>query len=397
MTETATEKTFVLPVVSPHVTGRGQSENTGAVVGGQEPGSTTSQVAPGLPRARREDAMSTVSVIIPCYKLGHTVTEAVTSLLTNTRVGLEILVIDDASPDDSWEVVRGLPALDPRITVTRNPQNLGLIGTANAGLARATGDYVVLLSADDAHAPGWLDRAVEQLEAHPRAVLAYGPTRRFTGTLPQLHVARTVRPVLHHGHDWIRQTCARTVTPMLSPEVVVRTSAQRAAGGYRAHLPYTSDMEMWLRLATTGDVLRIGGPVAAFYRVSAQSMSREVYLDFLHELEVRLEAFDTWYAYAEGLVPNRDALMAVARRALAKRALRRAYAAFVQDPVQFDGLCKFALATDQEWATQNLGTLTSLRESQRATQVRDTLLPVTRLTVRARQAMTDVRAVLHLG
>src|SRR2546430_2944744 len=100
--------------------------------------------------------MPTVSVVVPCYKYGHYVTDCVTSILTNTEVELDVLVIDDASPDDSWEVVRRLPELDPRIRVRRNERNLGLIGTANSGVMAATGEYVVLISADDALAPGWL-------------------------------------------------------------------------------------------------------------------------------------------------------------------------------------------------------------------------------------------------
>lgn len=340
--------------------------------------------------------MSTVSIVVPCYKLGRFVTDCVTSLLANTAVDLDILVVDDASPDDSWSVVEKLPRLDRRVRVLRNEQNLGLIGTANAGLEQATGDYVVLLSSDDAHAAGWLDRAVALLDSHPTALLAYGPTRRFIGALPALHRQREVRPVLHPGHEWIKQTCARTVTPMLSPEVVVRTCAQHEVGGYRPELPQSSDQEMWMRLASIGDVLEVRGPVAAFYRISAQSMSRAVYLDMLYQLEVRMDAFDAWYEFADGKVAHRDGLMTLARRALARRAVRRAYVAFLQDPVQFDGLCNFALGTDPGWAAPQVERLTVLRDCMWATWSRDRMLPLAKLSVRARQAVTDMRAHLHI-
>ena len=178
-------------------------------------------------------------------------TDCVTSLLANTEVDLDILVVDDASPDDSWSVVQRLPELDSRVRVTRNEHNQGLIGTANAAIMAATGDYVVLISADDAVTPGWLDRGVAFLEENPRAVLVYGPTRRFSGKLPDLHIKRRVQPVVHDGHDWIEQACDQGVTAVLSPEVIVRTSAQHEVGGYRPELPNSSDMEMWLRLASS--------------------------------------------------------------------------------------------------------------------------------------------------
>lgn len=342
--------------------------------------------------------MPTVSVVVPCYKYGRYVTDCVTSVLANSEVDLDILVVDDASPDDSWSIVQRLPGLDPRIRVHRNTRNQGLIGTANAAITVATGDYLVLLSADDALTPGWLDRGVSFLARNPQAALAYGPTRRFADRLPTLHVKRAVRPVGWSGRDWIEQTCARGVTPMLSPEVIARTSALHEVGGYRADLPYSSDMEMWLRLASVGDVIRVGGPVAAFYRVSAQSMSRRVYLDLLHELQVRRDAFDAWYGFAGDRVPDREALMATARTALARRAVRRAYVAFLQDPLsgQFDSLCQFALDNDPDWAKRPIERLMSIRDRAWARSARQRLLPVTRLGVRARHAAADIRARLHV-
>jgi glycosyltransferase involved in cell wall biosynthesis len=340
----------------------------------------------------------TVSVVVPCYKYGRYVTECVTSLLANTEVDLDILVVDDASPDDSWSVVQRLPDLDSRVRVTRNEHNQGLIGTANAAIMAATGDYVVLISADDAVTPGWLDRGVAFLEKSPRAVLVYGPTRRFSGELPDLHIKRRVRPVVHDGHEWIARACDQGVTAVLSPAVIVRTSAQHEVGGYRPELPNSSDMEMWLRLASIGDIVRVGGPVAAFYRVSAESMSRSVYENPLLELEVRRDAFDFWYAFADDRVSNRDALMAKATNSLARRAIRRAYVAFLQDPDgnPFESLCAFALANDPTWAAPRVARLRSFRHRVWALRLRRCLIPVTRMGVQARLAATDIRARLHV-
>jgi glycosyltransferase involved in cell wall biosynthesis len=342
--------------------------------------------------------MPTVSVIVPCYKYGQYVTDCVTSVLTNVDVDLDILVIDDASPDDSWSVVQQLSQLDKRVRVQRNAANVGLVGTANSAIMAASGDYVVLLSADDALAPGWLDRAVSLLQRHPRAVMAYGPTRRFTGALPAVHLPRPIRPVVYSGPRWLEQTCSSGVTPTLSPEVVVRTSAQREVGGYDPDLPFSSDMEMWLRLASMGEIIRVRGPVAAFYRVSAQSMSRSVYLNLLRELDVRRDAFDAWYCFAKDLVPDRDRLLAKAKSSLARSAVRRAYPAFLADPLhgQFDALCAFALDNDPDWAGPRIERLRSMGRRAATRWLRDRLLPLTKLGVRMRHTAADVRAQLHL-
>lgn len=342
--------------------------------------------------------MPTVSVVIPCYKYGQYVTGCVRSLLSNTEVDLDILVVDDASPDDSWSVVQKLPEIDPRIRVQRNEKNTGLIGTANAGIMAAKGDYVVLLSADDALAPGWLDRGVAELERHPKAAFAYGPTRRFSGPLPKLHVKRKAEVRYSTGREWMGRGCAVAGAYLLSPEVIVRTSVHHEVGGYLPELPYSSDMEMWMRLATVGDVIRVDGPVAAFYRVSPQSMSRGIYTNLLRGLEARRDAFEAWYRFADGRVADRDELMAAVRRSLARRAVRRAYQAFLQDPhgELFEQLCRFALDNDAAWAGPQIERVKGWRDKRFAMGVRRAVLPVTRAGVRARGAATDIRAKLHI-
>jgi glycosyltransferase involved in cell wall biosynthesis len=340
-----------------------------------------------------------VTVIIPCYKYGRYVTDCVSSVLAGNTVDLDVLVVDDASPDDSWSVVQRLPEMDPRIRVQRNERNQGLIPTANAAVLSAPGDYVVLLSADDALAPGWLDRAVSALDQHPKAVLAYGPSRRFIDAVPKARPARETHQVVHPGREWIAQCCARGVTPVCSPEVVVRMSAQREVGGYDPDLPFSSDMDMWLRLASVGDVVHLDGPVAAYYRTSAESMSREVYTNPLRELEVRRGAFEAWYRFAEYRVPDRDALLARARTALAQTATRRAIMAFLLDPVngQFDPITQFAMDQDPVWAGPRVRRLRALGTRAWARGARRALLPLRRLRVRYGGAFLDLRARLHLN
>ena len=67
--------------------------------------------------------MSSVSVVIPCYNYGHFLEEAVASVLDDQEgVDVRVLIIDDASPDDSAEVARKIAAREPRVEVTR-PRN----------------------------------------------------------------------------------------------------------------------------------------------------------------------------------------------------------------------------------------------------------------------------------
>jgi len=87
--------------------------------------------------------MSSVSVVIPCYKYGHFLEDAVGSVLDDQEgVDVRVLIIDDASPDDSAEVARKIAARDPRVEVIVHTTNKGHIATYNEGLLDwADGDY----------------------------------------------------------------------------------------------------------------------------------------------------------------------------------------------------------------------------------------------------------------
>ena len=125
--------------------------------------------------------MTSVSVVIPCYKYGHFLEDAVTSVLDDQEgVDVRVLIIDDASPDDSADVARKIAARDPRVEVTVHTANKGNIATFNEGLLEwADGDYCVLMSADDRLTPGALRRARDLLDAHPSVGFVYGHSLWF--------------------------------------------------------------------------------------------------------------------------------------------------------------------------------------------------------------------------
>ena len=75
-----------------------------------------------------------VSVIVPCYRYADVLEGCVSSILEQEGVDVRVLILDDCSPDDTPAVASRLAAADPRVEYRRNEQDLGLIGTANAGL-----------------------------------------------------------------------------------------------------------------------------------------------------------------------------------------------------------------------------------------------------------------------
>jgi hypothetical protein len=172
----------------------------------------------------------------------------------------------------------------------RNEKNLGLIGTSNRGVMEwAHADYTLLLSADDALTPGALARAVEVLDAHPDAGFVYGAAIIFNETLPSATPEPTTFEYrLIDGPCLMEQIC-RHANNLPSPTVLVRTSLQKAVGGYNEATRHTSDMEMWLRLAAHGKAAAIKAS-QAFYRVHPNNMTAAFVTDPAKDAEQRIKA-----------------------------------------------------------------------------------------------------------
>jgi glycosyltransferase involved in cell wall biosynthesis len=263
---------------------------------------------------------SHVSVVVPCYNYGRFLPDCMESLLAQTGVAFDVLVVDDCSTDDSWEIAQKLAAEDDRVQAIRNDVNRGMIATINAAMWSVAGDYVVKLDADDMLTPGSLARSVAMLDAHPTATFSYGVPIYFTH--PDRPPARTetTRRRVMPGRDWIARRCAAGNNCIGQPEVMIRTAALKAAGHYNPDLPHTSDFEMWLRLAAIGDIawMRVD---QGWMRRHPDSMQRTVHPGDVANLSGLHDAFVAFFAGAGAALPEADRLLERARRRLATAAL----------------------------------------------------------------------------
>jgi len=290
--------------------------------------------------------MTSVSVVIPCYKYGHFLEDAVGSVLDDQAgVDVRVLIIDDASPDDSAEAARKIAARDNRVEVLVHTANKGHIATYNEGLLDwADGDYCALVSADDRLTPGALQRARDLLDAHPEVGFVYGHPLWFWQDKP-LPAARTKLRgwSIWPGQWWLERRFREASNCITAPEVVVRTSVQRQVGGYDPRLPHAGDLEMWLRLAANADVGFLRGVDQAYYRVHGQSM-RTSY-DALKDLrQVRL-AFELALDRRGGKVSGDQRLSGLMRRKLGREALwaaARSYDLGQAEQASVDELVAFA-------------------------------------------------------
>lgn len=294
--------------------------------------------------------LPSVDVIVPCYNYAKYLPDCVGSILAQTGVDLRVLIADDSSPDETEAVSHALMRADSRVHYRRNPVNLRNIENYNTALAWAEADLTTILSADDLMMPGALARAAALMADHPGVVMTYGRALYFTGplevpallsgavaarpwpynpaegyadgrpsALTALQLADTLpgHPRLSGTREFFRQNRFSNQVHMSS--VIVRTDVQRRVGGYNRDLPHAGDFEMWLRLATQGEI----GFVDRFQiaaRMHESNMSSGYYADRTADFRQRALALDTVEAgWGRNLQPG---LMAEMRRGLAISILR---------------------------------------------------------------------------
>ncbi|MGQ9661187.1 MAG: glycosyltransferase family 2 protein [Kiritimatiellia bacterium] len=232
-----------------------------------------------------------VSVVIPTYNCARYVVEAVESVLTQTFDRYEVIVVDDGSTDATASV---LTQFGERIHYL--PQdNLGAAVARNTGIARAQGDYIAFLDADDRWRPEKLARQMRALQRDPHFKIVHTDSA----------VIDADGRVISSSANRARQSGNGLVFDelFLSPISVILTSSALVArecieevGGFDPRFPTFQDHHFFLRLAFRCPVFYIAESLVE-YRIRAGSLTRSDIARNIREQEQLLR--DIVAAYSE--------------------------------------------------------------------------------------------------
>jgi glycosyltransferase involved in cell wall biosynthesis len=203
-----------------------------------------------------------VSVIIPCYRLAHYLPEAIDSALAQTYSHVEVIVVDDGSPDDTEAVAR---RYGDRIAYVRRA-NGGLSAARNSGMARARGVHFKFLDADDHLHPEQLARQVEALA---------GRTDRVSLTTVRLYRDGAPDDFLDHV-PWATALLPDLFRPLDWGGIhgfLIPAELARAAGGFDESLAVHEDWDLLVRVGMRAPGLLTDPRVGAYYRQRAGSLS----------------------------------------------------------------------------------------------------------------------------
>jgi glycosyltransferase involved in cell wall biosynthesis len=186
-----------------------------------------------------------LSVVLANRNHAQYLPRALDAILAQSVRPREVIALDDASTDDSLRVLGEYAGRDPAVRVVRNERNIGVTRTYNKGLALAAGEYVFLAAADDLFLPGFFEKALAQLDRHPRAGLcsAYDSYQVGDGPIEPNASGWTNAPGYFTPDDVCR--LLRHVIP--GHATICRREAIARTGGYPPDLEWYSD---WFALLT---------------------------------------------------------------------------------------------------------------------------------------------------
>jgi glycosyltransferase involved in cell wall biosynthesis len=270
--------------------------------------------------------LSRFDVFVPCYNYGRFVRQCVESVLKQEGVEVRVLILDDASQDDSESVGRQLAREDSRVEYRRHAVNRGHIDTYNEGIAWAGGDYCLLLSADDLLTLGSFSRVARLMDAHPEVGFTYG--RAIKTSEPDRLLSKPATGYewrIVPGMEFFKSICKTGENVVDTATAVVRTSLQKRIGGYVKELPHAGDMEMWLRCSLHASIGYIDAE-QAYYRLHGSSMS----VDYknIRDLEQRRRVFDILFEHYGDRIANRGQVRRAISQALGNEAFWAAHRAF---------------------------------------------------------------------
>lgn len=214
-----------------------------------------------------------VSVIVPCYNQAQYLDECLQSVLDQSYLHWECIIVNDGSPDGTEEIAKNWVEKDSRFAYLKK-ENGGLSGARNAGITKAKGDFILPLDADDKISKDYIALAVAEFEKDLEVKIVYCKSEKFGDIeglwqLPPFSISDLCRynmifcSALYRREDW------------------------KSVGGYDVNMIYgLEDWEFWIAILKNGGNVKCLDEVGFYYRIKENSMVRKMNQDHINYSEI---------------------------------------------------------------------------------------------------------------
>jgi glycosyltransferase involved in cell wall biosynthesis len=202
---------------------------------------------------------------MPVYNAAQYLERSLESILAQDFTDWELIAINDGSSDGSKAILEEYAANEPRVKLV-NQTNKGVVGSLNAGLKLANGEYIARADADDICLPGRLSKQVELLDSEPATVM----------TVTDFEVIDEDDNFIYNERAPLDDFGIRRAMYIRNPighgTVMFRKSAVDSIGGYSNKYGSTEDFALWIEMAKKGEIRSTGTP-GYRWRINAQGLT----------------------------------------------------------------------------------------------------------------------------
>lgn len=217
------------------------------------------------------DASPKISILIPTYNYAAYIGQALDSIISQDFEDYEVIISDDASSDNTIDVVKPYLENDARFRFFQHEKNLGMVANWNWCLEKARGIYIKFLFADDElTTPDSLACYAKMLDDHPEASLASSARRLIDGESKEIGIWNKIaQDGVHSGKKIIRE-CLLTSTNVIGEPSAVIFRKSSLPRNFDSGFHQAVDLEMWILLCTLGSFVYTSRALCSFRIHSAQ-------------------------------------------------------------------------------------------------------------------------------
>lgn len=230
-----------------------------------------------------------ISVLTPVYNAENYIVESVESILNQSFKDFEYILLDDASTDNTPQIIKTLALKDSRIKFITNEKNLYIAGNRNKALSLATGEYIVWQDADDISLLSRLEKQYEFMEKH----LDVGICGSYLEFFSQEEGTTGVREYATSDKE-LRSKIFR-YSPVAQPSAIIRKSVLDKVGDYDLSMPPAEDLDMSFRIGMVSKFANIPEVLVKYREHPSSATFKKLRTIEKHTLRARFKYFKKGY------------------------------------------------------------------------------------------------------
>jgi glycosyltransferase involved in cell wall biosynthesis len=224
-----------------------------------------------------------VSVVMPVHNAGSFLMPAISSILNQTYKNLELIVVDDASTDDSARIIKSFK--DKRIHLLRNKRNLGVTKSANLAIAKARGKFIARMDGDDISYPGRIEKQVSFLFRNKKVVAVGGQCDLIDSN--SIKIGEKQFP---SDFESIKQMIFRSV-PIQQPSIMVAVNRlPKKFVWYDENFKTAEELELLFKLFSFGEVKNLKSKILKYRIHSGNTSLKDPKQTFNLTIKTRIKA-----------------------------------------------------------------------------------------------------------